>query len=196
MSLTFEVTHEDFFRPFKRAGRTVFPALCLYCDEALRLRYELLDHKADQDNAITLWCERGKLKGMGVEWTLMRPRCETMERVGELRVTRTRGPHQKVLVRPGYLQRNARFDNLPEELQRERPPEMISHLGNYGGLITREGDTFLMRWNSGNREPDYDDVVLRITVLEGEYIPGWEEEIELGPTDPALLEPIRLTPPP
>jgi len=72
---------------------------------------------------------------------------------------------------------------------------MISHLGNYGGLITRDGDTFLMRWNSGNREPDYDDVVLRITVLEGEYVPGWEEEIELGPTDPAFFEPILLTPP-
>ena len=52
-----------------------------------------------------------------------------------------------------------------------------------------------MRWNSGNREPDYDDVVLRITVLEGEYVLGWEGEIELGPTDPALLERIRLTPP-
>ena len=191
LELSDEVTHEEFFRPFERAGRTVFPALCLYFKKVLRLRYELLDHKADQDNAITLWCERGKLKGMGVEWTLMRPRCETMERVGELRVTRTRGPHQKVLVRPGYLQETHEFDSLPPEIRPVLQPEMISHLGNYGGLITRDGDTFLMRWNSGNREPDYDDVVLRITVLEGEYVPGWEEEIELGPTDPALLAPIR-----
>lgn len=195
MSLTFEVTHDGFFRPFERAGRTVFPALCLYLEGRMRLRYEVLAYQDDQDNAIGLWCERGKIKALGVEWAMIETAVSSFEPPGEIRIVRPRPPHQKLVIRPGYRRRNTKFDSLPPEKRPELNPEMIAHLGNYGGLITREGDTFLMRWNSGNREPDYDDVVLRITVLEGEYVPGWEEEIELGPTDPALLEPILLTPP-